>query len=125
MRIAFIGLAAALAGCTAPPPVADNAPIAEIAGRVAGPAQRCILLNQSEGLHAANRSTLAVGSGKTVWVNHLMDGCSGFGRWDVLVTEPIGTAILPWRPSPLVRFGQQDPGAEHAAWAISSRYTRG
>jgi len=91
MRIAFIGLVAALAGCTAPPPVADNAPIAEIAGRVAGPAQRCVTLSQSEGLHAANRSTLAVGSGKTVWVNHLMDGCSGFGRWDVLVTEPMGT----------------------------------
>ena len=91
MRIAFIGLAVALAGCTAPPPVADNAPIAEIAGRIAGPAQRCVTLSQSEGLHTANRSTLAVRSGKTVWVNHLQDGCSGFGQWDVIVTEPIGT----------------------------------
>ncbi|NUT01051.1 MAG: hypothetical protein HOP96_08765 [Sphingomonas sp.] len=91
MRIAFIGLTAMLAGCTAPPPVASNAPLAEIAGRVAGPAQRCVTTTQSEGLHAANRSTLTVRSGRTIWVNHLQDGCSGFGQWDVLVTEPIGT----------------------------------
>ena len=91
MRIAFIGLTVALAGCTAPPPVADNAPIAEIAGRIAGPAQRCVTLSQSEGLHTANRSTLAVRSGKTIWVNQLQDGCGGFGQWDVIVTEPIGT----------------------------------
>ena len=91
MRIAFIGLAMALAGCTAPAPVATNAPIAEIAGRTAGAPQRCIQLTQSEGLHVANRGTLTVRSGRTVWVNHLLDGCSGFGQWDVLVTEPVGT----------------------------------
>ena len=91
MRIAFVSLAAALAGCTAPPPSASNAPIAEIAGRVAGPAQRCVTLTQSEGLHAANRSTLSVRTGKTVWINQMQEGCSGFGQWDVLVTEPIGT----------------------------------
>ena len=91
MRIAFVSLAAALAGCTAPPPSASNAPIAEIAGRVAGPAQRCVTLTQSEGLHAANRSTLSVRAGKTVWINQMQEGCSGFGQWDVLVTEPIGT----------------------------------
>ena len=91
MRIAFVSLAAALAGCTSPPPSASNAPIAEIAGRIAGPAQRCVTLTQSEGLHAANRSTLAVRTGKTVWINQMQEGCSGFGQWDVLVTEPIGS----------------------------------
>ena len=92
MRTAFITLgAAALAGCTAPPPVASNAPIAEIAGRVAGPAQRCVTTTQSQGLQAANRNTLLYRNGSKLWVNQLQDGCGGFGRWDVLVTEPIGT----------------------------------
>ena len=92
MRTAFITLAvAALAGCTAPPPVASNAPIAEIAGRVAGPAQRCVTTTQSQGLQVANRNTLLYRNGSKLWVNQLQDGCGGFGRWDVLVTEPIGT----------------------------------
>ena len=30
-------------------------------------------------------------NGSKLWVNQLQDGCGGFGRWDVLVTEPIGT----------------------------------
>ena len=91
MRTAFIALAATLAGCTAPPPVASNAPIAEIAGRVAGPAQRCVVTTQSEGLQAVNRNTLVYRNGSKIWVNQLQGGCGGFGRWDVLVTEPIGT----------------------------------
>lgn len=91
MKIAFAGLAAALAACTAPPPVQPSAPITEIAGRVAGPAQRCVLTQQSQSLRPASRSTLLYGGGKTVWVNELQGGCGGFSRWDVLVLEPIGT----------------------------------
>ena len=91
MRIAFIGLTVALAGCTAPPPVQPNAPISEIAGRVAGPAQRCVLTQQSESLRPVNRNTLLYGGGKMLWVNELQGGCGGFSRWDVLVLEPIGT----------------------------------
>jgi hypothetical protein len=92
MRTAFITLAAAaLAGCTAPPPVASNAPIAEIAGRVAGPAQRCVITTQSQGLQAVNRNTLLYRNGSKIWINEMQAGCGGFGRWDVLVTEPIGT----------------------------------
>ena len=92
MRFVTICLAAALAGCTAPPPpVANNAPIAEIAGRVAGPPQRCVVTTQSEGFRAANRNTLLLRRGKSIWVNQVRGGCGSFGQWDVLVTEPIGT----------------------------------
>ena len=91
MRIAFICLAAGLAGCTTPPPTASSAPIAEIAGRVAGPAQRCVLTSQGEGLRAANRNTLLLRRGRTIWINQLQGGCGSFGQWDVLVTEPIGS----------------------------------
>ena len=92
MRLVTICLVPALAGCAAPPPaVPDNAPIAEIAGMVAGAPQRCVLTSQSEGFRAANRSTLLLRRGKSIWVNQLKGGCGSFGQWDVLVTEPIGT----------------------------------
>jgi hypothetical protein len=91
MRMAFVGPIVALTGCAAPPPVQPDAPIAEIAGHVAGPAQRCITTMQGQGLRIVNRSTLTIRSGKTIWVNQLQNGCSGFGTWDVLVTEPIDT----------------------------------
>ena len=92
MRFVTIFLVAVVAGCTASPPAAPgNAPIAEIAGRVAGAAERCVLTSQSEGFRAANRNTLLLRRGKSIWVNQLKDGCGGFGQWDVLVTEPLGT----------------------------------
>ena len=92
MRFVTICLAAALAGCTAPPPpVANNAPIADIAGLVAGAPERCVGTTQSQGFRAANRNTLVLRRGKSVWVNQPKGGCGGFGQWDVMVTEPIGT----------------------------------
>ena len=92
MRFVTIWLVPALAGCAAPPPTAPgNAPIAELAGRVAGAPERCVLTTQSEGFRAASRNTLLLRRGKSIWVNQLQDGCGSFGQWDVLVTEPIGT----------------------------------
>ena len=92
MRFVTICLVPALAACASPPPtVPNNAPIADIAGRVAGAPQRCVATTQSEGFRAANRNTLLLRRGKSMWVNQLQGGCGGFGQWDVLVTEPIGT----------------------------------
>ena len=92
MRFVTICLGAALAGCAAPPPpVANNAPIADIAGLVAGTPERCVGTTQGEGFRAVNRNTLVLRRGKSVWVNQPQGGCGGFGQWDVMVTEPIGT----------------------------------
>lgn len=95
MRRALFGIAAALAGCSASEPSATptamNAPIDEVAGRVAGAAERCVLIEPSVGFRVADRSTLTYRTGRTIWVNHVQDGCGSFGKWDVLVTEPIGT----------------------------------
>lgn len=91
MKMAFVGLTVALAGCAAPPPIQPNAPIAELAGRVAGQPQRCVSIRQGESLQPANRNTLLYGHGRTVWINELQGGCGGFSRWDVLVLEPVGT----------------------------------
>lgn len=92
MRQTALMLAAALGSCTAaPPPPAGNAPIPEIAGRIAGPAQRCVLTEQGVGLHIANRNTLTYRSGKTIYVNQVQGNCGGYSQWDTIVVEPIGT----------------------------------
>jgi hypothetical protein len=91
MRIPLVMLVAMLGSCAAPPP--DSAPrqASELVGRAAGAPQRCVLIQQSEGLRVADgdRHTLVYGSGKTVWANHL-GGC-GFGSGDVLILEPLGS----------------------------------
>jgi hypothetical protein len=92
MRTAFIASAVALVGCTAaPPPPANNAPIAQLAGRVAGEPKHCVLTDSGQGLTPVNRNTVIYQSGKTIWVNQMQGTCGGFGQWDIMVTEPIGT----------------------------------
>jgi hypothetical protein len=97
MRIAVMAsIAASLAACTASQPPATAAadaarPIAEIAGRIAGPAQRCVTIEQSQSLRVADRNTLLYRSGRTIWVNRVEGNCGSFSQWDVIVTEPIGT----------------------------------
>jgi hypothetical protein len=91
MRIFVIGLAAVLAGCAAPPPssIPTNAPISEIAGRIAGPAQRCVQFVPNESLRIVSRNALLYGAGRTVWLNRPPGDCTGLRESDVLVTQPI------------------------------------
>jgi hypothetical protein len=90
MRSAPLFLAATLAGCAAPQPTDTPREPIELAGRTAGAAQRCVLIQQSESLRVSDtdRHTLLYGSGKTIWANRV--GC-GFGSNDILVTEPVGS----------------------------------
>ena len=89
LRVALLGLIAG--SCAAPKPEPQQPP-RELVGRAAGPAQKCVLIQQSESLRVSdiNRHTLIYGSGRTLRANHLGSQC-GFGRDDVLVTEPIGS----------------------------------
>jgi hypothetical protein len=90
LRVALIAL---LAGsCVAPQPDAPQRPPVELAGRTAGTPQRCVSIQQSDALRTSdtNRHMLVYGSGRTLWANQLGPSC-GFGRDDVLVTEPIGS----------------------------------
>ena len=92
MRLRAILVALLVGSCAAPQPEPQQPP-RELAGRVAGPAQKCALIQQSESLRVSdtNRHVLIYGSGgRTLWANHLGSQC-GFGRDDVLVTEPIGS----------------------------------
>ena len=87
-----IALVALLGSCAAPQPEQPQRPAVELAGRVAGTSQRCVSIEQSEALRVSdtNRHVLVYGDGKTLWANHLGPQ-SGFGRDDVLVTEPMGS----------------------------------
>lgn len=91
LRLAFVAL---LAGsCAVPQPREPTRPPVELAGRTAGAPQRCVSVEQSEALRTSdtNRHVLVYGSGRTVWANQLGSSC-GFGRDDVLVTEPFGSS---------------------------------
>jgi hypothetical protein len=84
-----------LVSCAAPAPGPDRqGPPVELAGTVAGPPQRCISLNQLDALRVSDgdRHTLVYGNGRTIMANHLGPSC-GFGRDDVLVTEPTGSQL--------------------------------
>lgn len=90
MRTVVIVLAVVLASCTAPPPAGTSAAIPELAGRTAGPAQKCITIQRSEGLQIAGPHTLLYRSGPTIWVNAVPE-CSRLRSSDILVLEPFGS----------------------------------
>ena len=90
-RLAIIALI--LASCAGPQQGAvQQGPPHELAGRTAGPAERCTLITGFDSLRTSDndRHTLLYGNGRTIWANHLGRQC-GFGYDDVLVTEPIGS----------------------------------
>lgn len=88
-RLALLALV--VGSCAAPQPEPSRAPV-ELAGRSAGPPERCVLIQQSESLRVSDtdRHTLIYGSGRRLWANRLGPQC-GFGLDDVLVTEPLGS----------------------------------
>jgi len=90
MKVIPVLLAAALAGCTAPPPSASSAAIPELAGRTAGAPARCVTFGRADGLHIAGPHTLTFRDGPTIWVNNVPE-CSTLRTSDILVTEPFGT----------------------------------
>ena len=89
-RIAALALIAG--SCAGPQPETQSRPPVELAGRTAGTPERCVSIQQSEALRISdtNRHVLIYGSGRTIFANQLGPQC-GFGRDDVLVTEPIGS----------------------------------
>ena len=91
MRTPVFILAGLAASCAAPPAVYAPGPVSELAGRVAGPAQRCVQIYPSNTLRLSetNQRTLVYGAGRTIWVNDL--GSCGFRRDDIIVTEPLNS----------------------------------
>jgi hypothetical protein len=89
MKLAALGVVA-LAACAAPPAGPSDQVISELAGRTAGPPQRCVNLDRNESLRIAGPNAFLYGAGRTVWLNVPPGGCPGLRESDVLVTEPLG-----------------------------------
>lgn len=69
-------------------------PLPELAGRVAGPPERCVTAYSNDALRPADNSggyVLLYGSGRTIYRNDL-GGCR-FGSNDVLVVERFGSNL--------------------------------
>lgn len=92
MRITLLPLIAIVGSCAAPPPESGPRQAAELSGRASGPAERCVLIEQTMALRvsATDHHTLLYGGGKMVWANRLGPSCS-FASNDILITEPIGS----------------------------------
>ena len=89
MRLLILGAAALLLGGAAPKSE-TAAGIAELAGRTAGPPQKCITFEQSESMRVAKSNALIYGHGRPIYLNSA-PGCSGFKSSDVLILQPIGS----------------------------------
>ena len=92
MRAAILVLILTAGACSAPPPSATPGVATELAGRIAGVPQHCVIIEPDIALHVAegDRTTLLYGSGRRIWANHLPPGC-GFNQGDILVVQPIGS----------------------------------
>jgi hypothetical protein len=90
MKTAIVIVAGALVGsCAAPPPdTTPRRPAVELAGRAAGPPQRCVLIQRNDALRTSTSDPgmILYGNGRTVFANDLR-GC-GFGANDILISEP-------------------------------------
>jgi len=96
MKHRAVLIALLLGSCAEPPPPGPpppQGPVRELAGRFAGKIEHCVPIQQIESMRVADndRHLLLYGSGRTIWVNHLGPEC-GFGRDDVLVTQPFGSS---------------------------------
>ncbi len=96
----MVGASALLASCsTAPVEQARSAKaeqeLAEaLAGRVAGPPQRCIDSFRTTTVHTIDDWTILYDQGQTIYVQNPRGGCPGLGRGDILVTTQVGPARL-------------------------------
>lgn len=79
-----------LTGCAAAA-ITPAAPVtAELTGRTAGRAQKCVPVESNEALRYGRDRLILYGRGRTVWVNRLDQDCTGIRPTDVLVVQPLG-----------------------------------
>lgn len=93
MRLTFAILIMTLAGCTGGPSATTHYSALGLQNRKAGAPERCVPIEPAQALRLseADPHTLLYGSGRTIWVNHLQNGCN-FHQGDPLVSESIGSS---------------------------------
>jgi hypothetical protein len=62
----------------------------ELAGRVAGPPEKCIPTETNTGLQIVDEHTLVHRRGAVIWVNRLPDTCRGLRPFETLLVEVHG-----------------------------------
>lgn len=85
---------AILAGCRAAVPAGGEGGgqfQAEIAGRVAGPAQTCVSVLPDQNLRVIDSRTVAYRSGPTLWVSRLPAPCPGLSPYNSIIVERSGS----------------------------------
>lgn len=89
MRRLFACALILLAGCTRPadPRAGSDAFARELAGRVAGQPQSCVTSYPGENLRVVDASTVAYGSGRTLYVNHLRGPCPSLSPLNTIVVD--------------------------------------
>ena len=91
MRLLLLALL--LAGCAAPGAYDTRAQAdlaRDLAGRVAGPAQRCVSSYPAQSLRIVDSSTIVYESGRTLWVNRLDAPCPGLRPLETVIVEVRG-----------------------------------
>ena len=73
--------------------VASQSSPLSLAGRTAGPPERCVLIQPTEAMRVSQSDAHALlyGRGHTIWLNRLAGQCS-LKATDTLVTESIGSS---------------------------------
>ena len=101
-----------LAGCAplAAPQSSEQTVSRELAGLVAGPAQRC-LEQTGNNLRVLDRHTLAYEAGGALWLNRLSPTCPGFVGNDILIVDLDGGFYCRNNRVRATRPGQSVPGA--------------
>ena len=101
MSVLTATAAALLAACSTAPAEQSRSPAAAkeladaLAGRVAGPPQRCITSYRTTKVKAIDDFTILYDQGSTVYVQNPRGGCPGVGSGsDILVTRQVGTSQI-------------------------------
>ena len=100
-HILAAGTAILLAACSTAPAEQTRSPRAAqeladaLAGRVAGPPQRCITTYRATKVNAIDDFTILYDQGSTIYVQNPRGGCPGIGsRRNILVNRVFGTNQL-------------------------------
>jgi len=91
MRVVPIFAGLVLAACAGPVVPPGDASASLTAGRVAGPPQSCVLSRTNEGLRAVDSTTLAYGSGSTIYINRLGGSCPGLRELSTVIVDVHGS----------------------------------
>ena len=98
--LAAIAAIAVLTACSTAPSEQTRSPRAAkdladaLAGRAAGPAERCIPTYRNTKVQVIDNWTILYDQGSTIYVQNPPGGCPGLRSGDTLVTRQIGTAQL-------------------------------